>query len=116
MSRGAAQRSSALRTDMRNAMCEEAPAFLPHHRAMTVRSHIAAVEAVIGAMRCRPEVPLDLAQMAELAGLSRFHLDRVFREITGITPRQFQASLRLNRAMLLLLTSDRSVTDVCFDV
>lgn len=91
-------------------------ALSPHHRPATVSSHLAAIEAVIAAMRCRPEAPLDLAEMAELAGLSRFHLDRVFREITGISPRQFQTSLRLNRAMRLLLTSDRSVTDVCFDV
>jgi AraC-like DNA-binding protein len=97
-------------------MSETASVLLPHHRATTVRSHLAAIEAVIAAMRSRPEAPLDLAEMAELAGLSRFHLDRVFREITGISPRKFQTSLRLNRAMRLLLTSDRDVTDVCFDV
>jgi AraC family transcriptional regulator len=91
------------------------PALHPH-RATTVRSHVAAAEAVIAAMRVHPEAPLDLAEMAKVAGLSRYHLDRVFREITGISPRQFQTSLRLNRAMRLLLTSSRSVTDICFDI
>jgi AraC-like DNA-binding protein len=97
-------------------MSEALSALVHSQRAATFRSHVAAVEVVIAAMRSRPEAPLDLAEMAQLAGLSRFHLDRVFREITGISPRQFQTSLRLNRAMRLLLTSDRSVTDVCFDI
>jgi hypothetical protein len=33
-----------------------------------------------------------------------------------LSPRQFQTALRLHAASRLLLTTDRSVTDVCFDV
>lgn len=75
-----------------------------------------AVEAVIAHMRAHPGAPLNLAGMAELASVSRCHFDRLFRDVTGLSPRQFQTALRLNAASRLFLTTERSVTDVCFDV
>jgi AraC family transcriptional regulator len=88
----------------------------PALRASTRESHEAAVAAVISHMRREPGAPLDLAAMASLACVSRWHFDRVFRSVTGISPRQFQTALRLNAASRLLLTTRSSVTEVCFDV
>jgi AraC-like DNA-binding protein len=85
-------------------------------RASTQETWAAAVDLVVTRMRSQPHAPLDLADMAGLAGVSRWHFDRVFRTVTGISPRQFQTALRLHEASRLLLTTRRSVTDVCLDV
>lgn len=76
----------------------------------------AAVVRVLAAIRAQPEEPLPLTAMAEIAGFSPFHFAHVFRRLTGIPPGQFRTALRLERAKLLLLTTDLSVTDVCFAV
>jgi len=74
-----------------------------------------AVERVILRMRDQLDVPLTLDEMAEIAHLSRFHFNRVFAAITGISPRKFLATLRLEYAKRLLLTSEMSITEVCFE-
>jgi AraC family transcriptional regulator len=71
---------------------------------------------VINHMKRRLEEPLDLDHAAEIAAISKFHLVRVFDEITGTTPLHFLACLRIQRAKELLLTSGASITDVCMQV
>src|SRR5262249_56044169 len=56
------------------------------------------------------------ADGADVAGLSRGHLLRSFRDTCGETPKEFHTRLRLDRARHLLTVTSRSVTDVCFDV
>lgn len=41
--------------------------------------------------------PLTLERLARHAGLSPFHLQRRFKAVTGVTPRQYQEALRLRR-------------------
>jgi AraC-like DNA-binding protein len=74
-----------------------------------------AVERVILRMRDQLDTPLTLGEMAEIAHLSRFHFNRVFTHVTGVSPRKFLATLRLEYAKRLLLTSDLSITEVCFE-
>ena len=88
----------------------------PLQRLTTRQMHMAAIERVIAHMRRRSDAPLDLKEMANIASVSRCHFDRVFHEIVGVTPRQFQTALRLNAAARLLLTTETKVTDICFDV
>jgi AraC family transcriptional regulator len=78
--------------------------------------HEPAVERVILAMRERLDETLSLETMAEIAALSPYHFNRVFRQITGVPPGEFLTALRLAAAKRLLLTTPLSVTDVCFEV
>src|ERR1700683_5624689 len=55
---------------------------------------------------------LSLTALGGEAGLSAFHLHRVFSAAAGETPKQFTLRLRLGRAALLLLTSKDSVLNV----
>ncbi len=55
---------------------------------------------------------VSLAALADQAGLSVFHLHRVFSAVTGETPKQFTLRLRLARAAAMLLTTGDSVLDV----
>ncbi len=95
----------------------EAPQVLTSaRRASTCASHSRAVERVIRAMRERVDEPFSLQSMAEIAFLSPFHFDRVFRQTTGIPACQFLGALRIEAAKRLLLTTKLSITDICFEV
>ncbi len=59
--------------------------------------------------------PLQLKEMAAIAGMSKYHFLRVFRRLTGVTPHQYLISARLRRAALALASSRRPVITIAFD-
>jgi AraC family transcriptional regulator len=79
-------------------------------------SHLATVERVVAEMRERVDETLSLRSMAGIAHLSPYHFARTFRRITGIPPGEFLSTLRLQRAKELLLTTDLSASEVCYEV
>lgn len=60
--------------------------------------------------------PLDVDDLACVAGLSRAHFSREFRRAFGESPHAYLLTRRLERAASLLRSTDRSVADVCFSV
>ena len=60
--------------------------------------------------------PLRIRRLARIAGKSEAHFIRCFRATFGESPHRYLQRRRVERAMFLLRTTDRSVTDVCFDV
>jgi AraC family transcriptional regulator len=78
--------------------------------------HREAVERAIAAMSDGLDEQYSLAALAGLAFFSPYHFHRVFRSVTGVPPRRFMSALRIEEAKRLLLTSDLSVTDICFEV
>ena len=60
--------------------------------------------------------PIDLDNAASLAGLSPFYFLRLFKHVLGVTPHQYLIYSRLRHAVRLLADSERSITDVAFDV
>src|SRR3712207_4502208 len=60
--------------------------------------------------------PLDVPTLARIAHVSEAHFIRTFRATFGETPHRYLQRRRVERAMFLLRQTDRSVTDVCFDV
>jgi AraC-like DNA-binding protein len=68
------------------------------------------------AIHHRSEEPLTLQDLARMAGLSRFHFLRSFREVFSATPHEYLTRVRLHRARQLLLEERASVTGVCFEV
>ena len=58
--------------------------------------HIAAVERACALIRSRDTLP-NLAELANAAGISRYHFHRVFKQITGATPRDWGEAHRLGR-------------------
>jgi AraC family transcriptional regulator of adaptative response/methylated-DNA-[protein]-cysteine methyltransferase len=59
--------------------------------------HAATVRAVCRYVEANLEGPLGLDVLGREAGLSPQHLQRVFKRITGITPRQYADACRLGR-------------------
>ena len=60
--------------------------------------------------------PLDVRTVAAVAHISEAHFSRSFRTVFGETPHRYLQRRRVERSMFLLRETDRSVTDVCFDV
>jgi len=60
--------------------------------------------------------PLKVADLARAAGLSPSYFSREFRRTFGEAPHQYLLTRRLERASALLRNTDRTVTEICFDV
>lgn len=73
-------------------------------------------------LRARDEIdrafasPLDVSTLARLACSSPAHFTRMFKKTFGETPHRYLQRRRIERAMYLLRSTDRSVTDICADV
>ena len=60
--------------------------------------------------------PLNVRAVAAVAHISEAHFIRSFRAVFGETPHRYLQRRRVERSMFLLRDTDRSVTDICFDV
>ncbi|SCF35543.1 AraC-type DNA-binding protein [Micromonospora mirobrigensis] len=60
--------------------------------------------------------PLDVPALARIAHVSPAHFIRTFRATFGETPHRYLQRRRIERAMALLVETDRDVTDICYAV
>jgi AraC-like DNA-binding protein len=60
--------------------------------------------------------PLDIPALARIAHVSDAHFIRTFRATFGETPHRYLQRRRVERAMFLLRDTDRTVTEICFEV
>jgi AraC-like DNA-binding protein len=60
--------------------------------------------------------PLDVRTVAAVAHISPAHFSRSFRSVFGETPHRYLQRRRIERSMFLLRETDRTVTDICFEV
>ena len=60
--------------------------------------------------------PLNVRSVAAVAHVSEAHFIRTFRAVFGETPHRYLQRRRVERSMFLLRETERSVTDICFDV
>src|SRR3954467_3015484 len=58
---------------------------------------VSLVADVCDFIRGNLESPLTLAALGRQAGMSPAHLQRVFKQVVGVSPRQFAAACRLDR-------------------
>jgi len=86
--------------------CRPNEASLAERHAASVRVACRAIEA--------SDSPPELGKLAESAGMSRFHFLRVFREVTGVTPRQYGEKQRAERVRSEL-RGGGSVTNAIYD-
>jgi AraC-like DNA-binding protein len=60
--------------------------------------------------------PLDLAALAAVAGLSKYHFQRLFTATYGLSPAAHLSLRRVERAQDLLRATNLTVTEVCHAV
>ena len=95
-----------------------AAGFRPSKRAAADQSLVAAQHAALVAAACRQieasdSLPL-LAELASAASMSPFHFHRVFKAVTGLTPKAYATAQR-SRRVRGRLESAASVTDALYD-
>lgn len=89
------------------------------HRPDTAAAHQAAVERIVRHMKANLiewDADLSLKALAKQACYSVPQLIETFQEITGTTPALFLASLRIQKAKELLLSTNKSVIEVALEV
>lgn len=59
--------------------------------------------------------PISLYRLAQAAGYSPWHSDRIFREHVGITPFDYIRARRLSKAALVLRDQKTKIVDIAFD-
>lgn len=60
--------------------------------------------------------PLDLAALAAVAGISKYHFQRLFAATYGRSPAAYLSERRIERAQDLLRATNLTVTEVCHAV
>jgi AraC-like DNA-binding protein len=60
--------------------------------------------------------PLDLATLAAVANVSKFHFQRLFTATYGLSPAAYVSQRRVERAQDLLRATNLTVTEVCHAV
>jgi AraC-like DNA-binding protein len=74
-----------------------------------------AVDRAINFITKNYKSSFSLDELAEQSFLSKFHLLRVFKNKTGLTPYTYQIQLRLNEARRLIF-QDKSLTEVAYEL
>lgn len=96
----------------------EAAGYRPSRRLAADRSTVAARHATQVAEACRliesSDVPPLLGTLAARAGLSAYHFHRIFKTVTGLTPKAYAAAHRANRLRRRLQDS-ATITDAIYD-
>lgn len=62
-----------------------------------------------------PEGPITLDELAAHCGLSPWHLQRQFKRLMGVTPREYDDALRVKRLQAGLKSGERNVAGATFD-
>ncbi|MCA1563770.1 MAG: bifunctional DNA-binding transcriptional regulator/O6-methylguanine-DNA methyltransferase Ada [Acidobacteria bacterium] len=97
----------------------ERAGFRPCHRCKPDQPpleqlHAAKVADICRVIEAAAETP-SLAALAKRAGLSPYHFHRVFKTVTGVTPKAYAAAHRTKRIRNELTKRSKTVTDAIYD-
>lgn len=77
---------------------------------------ISPVEQAVNYMQAHVGEDLRLDQLARTVRLSPWHFSHLFKRQTGYAPLEYARKLRLEKAMLLLVQSQKSVAEIAYTV
>ncbi len=101
-----------------NAAQAEAAGFRASKRAAADQTHLAEQHAALVAHACRQiaeaEQPPSLNRLAEQSGMSPWHFHRVFKAVTGITPKAYASAHRAGRVRSRLADTN-TITQAMYD-
>jgi AraC family transcriptional regulator of adaptative response/methylated-DNA-[protein]-cysteine methyltransferase len=83
-------------------------------RAKPVGGHVATISDICRVIETADAIPR-LAVLAKRAGLSPYHFHRVFKAVTGVTPKAYAAANRTARVRQELQQHGKTVTDAIYD-
>lgn len=59
---------------------------------------------------------ITMEQLAKIVGLSPAYFSYVFKQETGYSPREYITNARMNKAKLLLVQTNKTITEIAFEV
>ena len=77
-----------------------------HPREAGLAPNAAVVERARAYIEKHPDETVTLASLASAVGVSPFHLQRTFKRVVGVSPREYQSSLRVTRLKSRLRAGD----------
>jgi AraC family transcriptional regulator, regulatory protein of adaptative response / methylated-DNA-[protein]-cysteine methyltransferase len=83
-------------------------------RTVSTDPQVEMVRRACRYIETRDETPVTLSELGEQSGISSFHLQRVFKKVMGITPRQYADACRIGRFKTRVRESG-SVTGAMYD-
>jgi AraC-like DNA-binding protein len=87
----------------------------PTRKQATAARDRARVAEALHAMERASAESFSLDGLARRAGLSKFHLLRVFAAVTGVTPYRYLLGLRLRRAAAAIAGGDRPISEIAYE-
>ncbi len=99
-------------------LAERTIAALAGHVAAPPRANARERRRVAAAFRAieeRATEPLDLATLAGVARMSKYHFLRVFRRVVGLTPYQALLNARMRRAVERIASSRDTIASIAFE-
>ncbi len=88
----------------------------PTQPGAKVGPHEASIRRAVALIDKQLHTEIRLDQVAREAGMSKFHFCRHFKDVTGLTFREFLARRRIARAVELLRDQTRTVSEIYLDV
>ena len=79
-------------------------------------SNLARIRRTMEHIRRHHAERIEVASMAEIAGMSLTTFHRRFKSITGVSPLQYQKQIRLHEAKRILIASEGSAASVAYRV
>ena len=76
--------------------------------------HVAAIENAKEFMQRHFRDNISLNQISNYCHTSQFHFSRIFKQFTNCSPYQYLLFIRLNHAEVLLRSTSKPITDICF--
>ena len=70
------------------------------------------IDELLGKMTTRPEDNWSIEEMAEYCNLSVNHFRRIFSTQTGLNPKEYQNTIKIEHAKMLLCSSDMSISSI----
>ncbi len=89
-------------------------ALLQESYASAAREDASRFEALKKHLRENLQNDVSVSAMADMAGLSRSHFARLFKEMEGMSPRDYLEDLRLRRALSLLYSRTLTVKEIAY--
>lgn len=74
------------------------------------------IDELIAYIRQHIHEPFTVEQLARYVAYSPYHFSRIFKQRMGLTPQHYIASLRLQKAKDLLLTTRYSIRDIALEI
>lgn len=91
-------------------------AHLPQSNYEQRRHNLERFQPVLSYIESHYDEELSVAQLSELAGLSRFHFSRIFKELTDRTVTEYVIDIRLREAEYLLHNTDMTISEIALAV